>query len=363
MSRVVSLVVLAGCFSTPARPFGDGGAPSDAVDGPVSDARDGPPNVMFVSKTRSAGSSLAQAGAADAVCRSEAADAQLPDPDGFVAWFSDLLLNRNAGALLAGSSGWVRADGMPFANTVTDIAAGRLFYPPRLDADGTDRFVASQFIATGTGRDGTATIQCSTGEVTVGVNDAAAPEWTDIFTSDCATLLQVYCFGTGRSADVTPSVPSGERLAFVSTATDYSDISNLDGVCGADATEAGLPGTYRALVALTTMTARDRITNTTGKSWYRPDGVRVSGPTINAFEAPLDVDAKGNYIDGGVGFGAADPKTLALSSENCSDWTVTSPGGMTNLGRAIRSSPMAFKGYALLPCGDFQRVYCFQTDP
>lgn len=362
MSRAVSLVVVAGCFSTPARPTGDGGPISDAVDGPVSDGG-GPANLMFVSKARTAGSTLAEADVADALCRSEAATAGLPAADGFVAWFSDLSMSRHAGALLAGSRGWARVDGTPFVNTVADMAAGRFFYPPRLDANGNDTFVVSQFVATGTTRDGTAAMQCSTGKVTVGVNDASAPVWTDIFASDCSTLLQVYCFGTGRSADVTPTVPPGELLAFVSSATDYSAISNLDGTCNADATAAGLPGTYRALVALSSMPARNRVTNTAAKSWYRVDGVRVSGPMLDAFEAPLDVDANGSHVDGGVGFGAVDPKTAAVTSENCSDWTVNAASGTTNLGRSIRSSPMAFKGYTPLGCGEVQRVYCFQTEP
>lgn len=365
MTRALWLVVVSGCFSTPARPTGDGGLSDarDATDGNADSDAPAAPNVMFVTKDSITGNELSMSGIADARCRDSAVVAGLPEPATYVAWFSDA--SRSALSLLGGSSGWVRTDGKPFANTPADIAGGRLFYPPRLDQFENDAFVDGELVATGTSAMGTADVLCNLGgggSITVGVNDASAPLWTQLYDLDCSTNFKIYCFGTGRTAVVTPAIPTDGLRAFLSSSTQWSDISNLDGMCAADAAENGLPGTYRALVATTAQAPRDRISNPAGKSWYRIDGVRVTGPAMTELEAPLDVDAAGAHHDAPVWSGSSSPTLQAPSTAaNCNDWQ-TPDAATTSLGHSVRSSTAAFSGFGNLPCFDDQRVYCFQSE-
>lgn len=366
MMRALWLVVLSACFSTPARPTGDGGVTDDASDPGDGNGDSGAPlaaNVVFVTKGSISGNELSMAGIADARCRDAASVAGLPEPSTYVAWFSDA--NRSALSLLTGSSGWVRPDGKPFANTPADIASGQLFYPPRIDQFQNDAFVDGELVATGTSAAGAADVLCNLGgggSITVGLDDASAPLWTQLYDVDCSTNFKIYCFGTGRTADVTPTFPVDGLRAFLSSPTEWSDISNLDGMCGSDATTAGLAGTYRALVATTAQAPRDRIGNPAGKSWYRVDGVRVTGPAMTELEAPLDVDAAGAHHDAPVWSGSPSPTQKAPSSgANCNDWQ-SPDASTTSLGHSVRSSAGAFSGFGNLPCFDARRVYCFQSE-
>ena len=80
MMRALWLVVLSACFSTPARPTGDGGVTDDASDPGDGNGDSGAPlaaNVVFVTKGSISGNELSMAGIADARCRDAASVAGL----------------------------------------------------------------------------------------------------------------------------------------------------------------------------------------------------------------------------------------------------------------------------------------------
>jgi hypothetical protein len=367
MKPAVWLATLGACFSAPTRPgAGDGGVTGgDAVDA-VADARfESPANYMFVTKNRINANTLSMPGVADMICRNQAAAAGLPDAQSFYAWFSDLNISRDAIMLLGSSRGWVRPDGRPFADTISDIQNGKLLYPPRLDADGNEAFVDQEFVATGTGANGLAAVNCNLGgggSLTIGVNDAASPLWTDVFDNNCSNDYKHYCFGTGRQHDVSPMIPADGLRAFVSAPTAFVTLGDLDTVCATEAMTAGLQGTYLALVAATTKAPRGRIDNVNNKAWYRLDGVRITGPAMVGFDAPLNLTSDNNYVQSTVWFGSLSPAMQAASTaDNCNNW-LTADGSTTSAGESVRSSSGAFKGFGNVPCNGMRSVYCFQSE-
>ena len=101
-------------------------------------------NVAFVTSTTSNGDLGGQPGA-DAECASLAAAASLPSAT-YKAWLSTSTLN--AAAKLGTARGFVRPDGQPFADQVSDIAAGNILNPLILDESGNN--LAHQIVWTGT---------------------------------------------------------------------------------------------------------------------------------------------------------------------------------------------------------------------
>src|SRR5262245_12432676 len=82
-------------------------------------------NVAFVTTRTLNPSTFGGLAGADAICQATADQAGLPGT--YIAWLSTT--TTNAVDRLAGSRGWVRTDGVPFADTPADIAAGRIFAP------------------------------------------------------------------------------------------------------------------------------------------------------------------------------------------------------------------------------------------
>jgi hypothetical protein len=119
--------------------------------------------------------------AGDAICN--AAAAALPSAGVFRAWLSTSTID--ARDRLQGARGWVRADGTPFADTVDDIAHGRIFNPLSIDEHGVTTSQVAVVI-TGTSADGRldANMNCGdwTGDpsasATAGTTDGTTGVWT-----------------------------------------------------------------------------------------------------------------------------------------------------------------------------------------
>jgi hypothetical protein len=105
------------------------------------------PNYVFVTSTVVDVPFGGLAGA-DARCQEFATLGDLPGT--YVAYLSTS--DTDAIDRLAGSRGWIRPDGKPFVDSLADLAAGHILYPPRLDERGQPHDNVEVF--TGTGEDG-----------------------------------------------------------------------------------------------------------------------------------------------------------------------------------------------------------------
>ena len=189
--------------------------------------------------------------AADQICATAAAASGLPGQ--FRAWLSTA--TANAIDRLQGARGWIRTDSAPFADTLDDLGAGRIFTPLRLDERGA---IASGLVMTGTNAAGRAepASDCNdwsdgaTGDAMAGTTEGTTTVWTSVTTIRCSDPARLYCFGVDRVATVAPRPPNG-KLAFLSDDpfTIGGGLAAADAQCQREATSAGLPGTFHALLS------------------------------------------------------------------------------------------------------------------
>lgn len=263
---------------------------------------------------------------ADVLCNGLARDAGLPGE--YVAWLS----TSKVAALdrLLGARGWVRPDGLPFADRPSDILEGRIFYPPVLDELGAE--VRSRRALTGTSAAGEVSANCEDWTITekvsatIGEPGATFSAWTSDGSLNCAEAqsLGVYCFGVDLSVPV-EFVPQEGRHAFV-TATLFDGsvgLATFDEACATEATGAGLEGSYLALVATSTQSALSRF-DTSGPPWVNALGVPLANTAaalsvLAHLEAPPSLTAVGEPVTGDYWVGSALPTTVGTST--CTDWT------------------------------------------
>lgn len=350
-SALAGLLLLGACFSKP-EPFTatvDAPSPFDAR--VTTDA-----NFMFTTSGRFAmgATSVAEA---DAHCNAAAVAGGLPGH--YLAWLSTSTALAKTRIQMTGARGWVRTDGRPFARTPNEIAAGKIFYPPRLDENGTDlvNLGLNSRVATGTDSDlSQAADNCvnftGPGMIRVGAFDAVWPFWTAMESLDCTEVTHLYCFGVDRAFDLPTVAPAG-KLAFVTTmAYSPTSLADADGVC----TTEGGGGLYRALIAPTDATARSRVTST--GPYYRPDGMIVS-VDLTTFIAPISQTRAGVYQQKSVWFGAPDSTTNGNQSLNCGNWT--GAGTSPHLGDSSRTDDSMFSTGGMNSCGSAHRVYCIEN--
>jgi len=340
----------------------------DRDDPPVDPPGDagGEPNVAFVSSQFVIPGELGGAAGADAKCQEFAGAAGLEGT--YVAWVSTAIASARGRLAAANPRGWVRLDGLPFADTVDDLANRQTLYPLRITETNVDIATTSDDtqleVVTGTGPDGLqvpgstcADFTSEAGVVVVGKADAGSLEWTFTGTVSCSTPLRLYCFGVDRHVAVAPQ-PESTRIAFV-THGDVSasgGVNGLDRACEDEAASAGLPGTFRAAVAH----PPDSIASMfpTGDPWVRFDGVTAISADFSATPAPVVFDAGGGRQDSAVALYGASSWTAATSAaETCDNWT--SRFGNVVAGSPTRSSPRAYTGDPQT-CSLAYRVYCLQ---
>jgi hypothetical protein len=323
-------------------------------------------NVVFVTTATVTPGSLGGLASADAVCQSTAVAASLPGT--YIAWLSTS--TTNAIDRLAGSRGWVRTDGVPFSDRPSDIAAGLIWSPISLLADGSEQAFDASSVVTGTVAAGTVAnaTNCSgwtamSGFAEVGSLDHTIGGWTDnLASSSCSAASRIYCFGVGNQVPVMTSPPTGRR-AFLSTAiSSITSPAALDARCAQDASTAGVAGTFLAFIATSTTSAIGRF-DTTGARWERLDGIPLA-PSAAALAAglrvPLNLHADGTYDTAERAWtGATDPASLA-SGASCVDWTSASPSKMGNLGMVFSGGANAFS-VSSRRCDDSTHdVYCLE---
>lgn len=353
------------------------GPPPDAAttpDAPGIDAAvDAPPlpgvNRVFLSSPVYTGD-MVTLERADAQCAAEASAAGLAGT--FVAWLSTPSVD--ARDRLAGSRGWVRVDGAPVADTVEAmLGEHRMFNPIDLDASGAPQ---GWLVWTGTGADGRYDDAGSCDgwtspvpDAEMGVPTAGVPHFTNGYSWLCESRGSFYCFELGHSQEVRPAPdPTATRHAFVSRrARDGRGVAPLDAICAAEATAAGLPGTYKAAVATTTATIASRFT-VDDRAWRRVDGTRIAGPELLAatehYTSFVNQHADGAYTDAAVIAGAVSPVEVAANGQwTCDDWQAFGPSSTSfySLGRPQDARQRGFwSSIGFVPCRFNAAIMCLQ---
>jgi hypothetical protein len=324
-------------------------------------------NVAFVSDPVVVLGSLGAATAADAICTTQANEAGLPG--NYVAWISTS--TSNAIDRLAGARGWVRADGVPFVDQLSDLTASHLMSPLVIDRYGVmiDIVAGAAQIATGTSTAGTPSngtctdLSAPGAMISSGTATTTSTRWTGfINTLPCNTGQRIYCFGTSSATALTvQTVPS--RRAFMSTGwVPGGGITDADMHCQMDATTASLanPSSFRALLATSTASAASRFVD--GLPWARVDGVLVANTASDLFNydwtVTLSVDASGTYLtnpSNSAWVGANSP-LVTNSTNTCNNWMASNNGTYGTCPDWDQIKPYM----ANCPCGGALRLYCLE---
>ncbi len=288
-----------------------------------------PPNRMFVTSGTIIPGNLGGLAGADSICQTAATAASLAGT--YRAWLSHS--TADAVTRLGTASGWIRTDGRPFANDKAEIATGLLFHPPRVSENGVDLFDLSVVTGTYNGvyntNDGDCGLYTSqVGSVTSGISSSASEMFSAYGSTGCNQPAHLYCFGIDRQSTVIqPPPPTGFRRAFMRLWTPGAGLADADAACQADATLAGLPGTFLALLPTSTASALSRF-NLAGRPWLRTDNVSVlptaaMWATATFFDSGPNRSANGtiswgNYVHWS---GAPNLSTAGTNATTCESWT------------------------------------------
>jgi hypothetical protein len=174
-------------------------------------------------------------------------------------------------------------DGSPFIDNLSDVLNNKFLYTSLVDENGARS--VNGFVMTGTNFTGVYsgsncndfTNTTASGKMEMGNNSWAGGLWTDIGFTSCTSAFYLYCFGVDKSVPVTvPAAPTARKV-FLTKANwvPGGGLASADALCSAEATAAGLPGTYRAWLETSTAGGLSRF-DLAGKPWARPDGVLLT---------------------------------------------------------------------------------------
>ena len=299
------------------------------------------PNIAFVTSTSHAPASLGGLAGADNICQARAVGAGLSGT--YRAWLSSSTVS--AMSRLGTASGWVRVDGKPVANSLNDLVEGKMFYPMRINESGDDVLDVRVLTGTQNGVFASTGISCVdytanvAGFVRTGASAAHGGNWSAFGAMQCSSTAPLYCFGIDRSASVQIAPLPARRIAFVTEAQwphGAAGITGADALCAAEASSAGLQGTFKAFLATTTGSAASRF-DPDGLPWGRVDGALLAPTGTLALNGASWDTAPGVSADGteyqsniGVWSGAPNPTTVGTVGSTCSNWT--SGGGIAGMG-------------------------------
>lgn len=332
---------------------------------------DRPHNIVFVTPDTVAGN-FGGAAEADAICAQLAAEAGLPDGP-YVAWISDS--SADAVDRIGDIPGWIRTDGLPFAQSKATMLAGEILYPIRLDHLGND--LGSVGVFTGTAADGTRGLDC--GDWTkvsapptfdagfTGSSGAGFRQWTgDGTLGDCGVPAHLYCMGDDPTKQpvAAPVLPNNAPVIWVSQGTfaPGGGIAPAIALCGNEGGAGGQSGISNVLIALGGQSPAATMLlpgDTFGPGqWYRPDGVAVAsgvGDFINGrIQAPINQQIDGTSVTGEVAWLGTRDLDQIDPTFTCNDWTATAGQGAATL---VNDSAMTSLGNTA--CNSARRVFCF----
>jgi hypothetical protein len=143
---------------------------------------------------------------------------------------------------------------------------------------------------------------------------------------------------------------------------DFGGQSTGDAICAAQATSAGLPGEFIALVSTSFSNAKDRIAASRG--WVRTDGVPLADQPSDFFIgghqlSPLQLDATGAGPPSILNVWTANDRDGNYDSVNgaCGNWT--SQTGSAFNGFHNRNTPFA-TWLATYACSNSAHLYCLE---
>jgi len=164
-----------------------------------------------------------------------------------------------------------------------------------------------------------------------------------------------------------PEVPT-PRIVFVTSETFQGNLGGLDGadaICNQLATEAGLPGIYRAWLGSSTEDPIERFSRSP-RPYALLDGSEVAdnldGLTDGFIQRSVAMTELGMmvtapnvwtnvWVDG-------HPREDGAS---CDDWTsLDSVGQVGRTDANLRAQPYGWTNYSNLSCEDFAHLYCFE---
>jgi hypothetical protein len=302
------------------------------------------------------------------------------------AWMSTSAATTNINAAThvgASTTGWIRSDGKPFATSMANLLAGKIYYPLKQTLLGV---AATGAIATGTSPDGSVSPDgnCSdwtsaTGSFAFGLATSTTKSWTDqtnfLATDPCGSVtLSIYCFenDSGMAAVAAPVAPSGARHAFLSATlwTPGGGVAAADAICQSDATAAGLsgPANYRALLSTTVPATDSTRISLSGQPWYRLDGAQLVTAAADLADSAagkqltsLNFTSSGTYqpeLWVWTGSGVA-PSSTAMTM-NCTNWTSNSAALTSFFGGANTSALYWWNDGSFQSCGSPSPLYCFE---
>ncbi len=332
-------------------------------------------NKAFVTSATFTGDLGGQKGA-DAKCARAAKAVGLSGT--FKAWLSTS--KRNAKDKLGTARGFVRVDGQPFADQVSDIVAGRIFNPLDIDENGAAH--PDNAVWTGTLGDGTVATgdTCSNwtssffqDDGDTGGSSSGPTFWTDNLGNagnSCMNAQSLYCFDTSHVTPLTVTKTPG-RIAFVSKGTldNTSGIAGADTLCATEASAASLPGTFQALLSTSTTPAAMRSGFNflaTSEPYVRPDGIKIADAPTIASGAPLDSgiwqNADGTYV---TTFslpwtGSSTPSSPTITAQTCDDWSTNSDPASGDIGETRDSGEFWWNAGTTALCGNSLPIYCLQ---
>jgi hypothetical protein len=349
---------------------GDGGTASGrgGEGGEGGEVDPGPPNYVFVTSVARTPAEIDGLSGADALCNERAMAGGIFYSGPYVAWLSTSALD--ARQRLGNARGWVRTDGLPVVDRVSDLVAGRIYHPPLLDEFGT---MNRGQTVTGTSPNGTRNTNSdrtfcndwtenTNGETTTGNPSATTDSWTSSGAPTCDSgPFHLYCFGVSRASPIEEPAETG-RLAFVTSASYLiGGAETPDAVCAAEASAADVAGSFKAFIAFEGVSPASRF-DLNGAPWVRPDGVRIVGDAgelaSDSWLAPINVQLDGTYIGNyAVWFGA--PRSdQPGSTSTCSDWTDDDAQTYAGYLSAASSWPIVSNQ---VPCSaDYAHLYCLE---
>lgn len=333
-------------------------ATTDVRDGSPGgpDATAAPANRAFVTSTTYLGD-LGGLDGADAKCQARAVAAGL---DGqFTARLRTSLVE--AADRMNGARGWRDLQGRPIADLATDWAGGQLIYPMVVDEFGAivpgDRSVWTGEASFGnTCGDWTLATVGDLGGITF-ADDSIVVGTARI----CSAEASLICVERNRAVPVAP-VDAPGRYAFVSTTLWAADTGrpSADAVCVAEASAAGLPGSYLAYLAAPGEAPSIRF-DPAGLPWKRVDGARlaptaadlVGAAPVTRLETYPGRTATGGVVGGGRLW-------VGSASNHCENWSNQGDPARALKTPAYSATRLDVAGGVGGPCDVEAPLWCLQ---